>query len=426
MARRTGDDITDTETRRVAGQTYVLPANYAREFDTAFGDDDEEAKEFADFFDEMVEANDYAKVTVYRVPVNEKGTLTSRKLSYLFDFSLGEMSYSQMSAKIRDDYGTGVYRVQMRDAKGQMLKQRTVSVEAPKNADPKPAAENNLVSSIAYAMERQNEQMQRMFESFGNQRPSFDFKEVIGYVVPIATALGALGISFKSKPEKSLTETLAEIAAIKELFSNNDEGGESNFFSMMETTLKSFGPAFAQAIAMGQNSAAKPGAPAALPNPNRPDPMQEKIKEMKPQLDFVLMQVKTGATASTVADFFVDNLLANEAVSDAEIDAIEQFLELPDCFRRCVAVVPEWANYAQWFEAWRVAMLKGLQETEADDAGENPDLTKSGESLDTLPDATSDLNANSERASGDARDAAHHASASAPMETQSGVTDADP
>lgn len=168
----------------------------------------------------------------------------------------------------------------------------------------------------------------------------------------------------------------------------------------------------------------------------RPDPMQEKIKEMKPQLDFVLMQAKSGASAYQVADFFVDNLLANESVSDEEIDAIEQFLQLPDCLPRCVAVVPELRNHSEWFEIWRKEMLAGLNES--DNGDENPDLTESetiGETGDDLQEtnagadhvnATRDLDANSERRGRDARNAAHHAPASAPMETQPSVADTDP
>lgn len=423
------DDISETVERRVAGKTYVLPADYKQQFDEAFNEDDDEAREFSKFFDEMAESNDYAKITVYRVPVNDKGALTSRKLAYLFDFALGEMTYSQMSSKIRDDYGSGVYRVQIRDQGGQLMKQRTVNVEAPKNAETKPVGDN-LVNQIAYLLNQQSERTDSMLERMRPAQSEISIDKILAWGTAAATILSTLGFTFKAKPEKTIIETAQELATLKGLFSG-DEGGESNFFSLMEKTVTSFGPAFAQAIALGQDRGQVSADGTIRRRLSAPENLQgakmdSNVLQMKPQLEFILTQAQMNNSPPTVADFMIDNISESDKITDEQIEAIIVALQDKNCYGQCVAVVPGFREFPEWFDAWRMAMITGLEGIFDSDGNETltgveSSVQDSAESLTETNSATDAGHAhgNSGGSGRDKNDADDHAANRPAMEKES-------
>lgn len=311
------------------------------------------------------------------------------------------------------------------------MKQRTIAVEAPATDKEPAGSENSVIAAMTRAMREQSQQIEAMYERMNHRQPQFDFEKIISLMVPLATVLSTLGISFKREPQKSTTEMLQEFAQIKELFSNESDSGESNIYSLIEKSVTSFAPALAHAVALGQQRGqVNPDGKVQRqltggqpPQPEQPT-MDSETQAMKPQLEFVLSQAQMNNEPVTVADFLIDNIAESEQVTDEAIEQIITFLKLPDCFARCVTVVPGFEKYPTWFGTWQGAMIDGLEGLFTDD--ENSTLTgeeKGGQNGGTskpgnVSDAASNANADTERASGDQSDAKHHAADSTPMEKE--------
>jgi hypothetical protein len=408
MARLTNEEKESAET------VTLLPRSYATEFANDF-EKTEEEKEFSKFFDEMSQSNDYAKIGAYRVPTDNLGRPSGRKLAYLFEVLAGELTYTQLCSRIRDDHGSGTYRIQVRDEQNVLRKNQTISIEAPKNAET-PNSAANMVQQISTAMQEQSRSIEEML-SRNRPQSNFNLKEILSYVAPVAAGLAALGITFKREPQKSTLDMLKEFALIKELFSSNDGDGESNLYSLLEKTVVNFGPAFAQAVAASNEHRPEAMRPQ-LPRPPvqmqpEHDPMQQQVESMKPQLEILAQQAHMKTDALMVAEFFLDSISNSEEITDEQIDGIEQFLNFPDCFRRCVSVVPALADYSAWFATWQDAMIKGLADMLSEDESETSGLTdesaKSQDAGTIVPEAdnaatASDIDGNSERHGGNAGD----------------------
>lgn len=429
MARQT--EYEDAiETSNASGGIKFLPKDYVDEFNSHFEKSDEQ-EQFEKFFDEMNESNDYAKITVYRVPVNDRMKPISRKLAFLFEVEVTELTFSQICSKIRDEYGSGLFRIAMRDEKGSFLKQRTIAIEAPEREKDAPESSNTVIAAVTRAMRDQSDQMQAIYERMNHRQPSFDFEKIINLMVPLATVLSTLGVTFKREPQKSTTEMLQEFAQIKELFDGGNDSGESNIFSLLEKSVTSFGPALAQAVALGQERG-QVNADGKVQRQLSSNPEQSKVDNneaaaMKPQLEFVLSQAQMNNEPVTVADFLIDNIAESEQITDEGIEQIITFLKLPDCFKRCVAVTPGFEKFPDWFASWQGAMVDGLEALFTDDEnspltddkkpGQNGDNVTRHDSLaEKVPDAASNVNANPERASGHKGNAEPDAENSPPVE----------
>ena len=92
----------------------------------------EDELEFQKFRDEFKQANEYAKVSCYRQPTTSDGRPGQKSLTFLFDAGVEEFSCSQLAGRLRDEYGSGTYRIQLRDKDGQLKMNRAISIEAPK------------------------------------------------------------------------------------------------------------------------------------------------------------------------------------------------------------------------------------------------------------------------------------------------------
>ena len=79
-----------------------------------------EAEEFEKFKSEMLESEGYAKITVSRQPTDSGGRPIGRKLYQCFECGIDDYTFSQLCSRIRDEYGTGIYRIQGRDSDGKI------------------------------------------------------------------------------------------------------------------------------------------------------------------------------------------------------------------------------------------------------------------------------------------------------------------
>jgi hypothetical protein len=341
----------------------------------------EEEMDFEKFRDEMRESNEYAKITVYRQPMTGDNQRGAKKLVFLFECGVDEFSFSQICGKLRDEYGSGSYRIQARDEKSKMRMNRAIQIEAPiketdnRNDGVTPAGE--VIDRMAYAMNENTERTERMLSRMMPQT------NPMGMLTEMATAMATIMGQFgaNNQQPKTLLEQLTEYKMMQELFSGDGgNGGESNLFSLLTETVKSFGPALGMAIATQQESGAIPmtgPVQQMLSPPEKEKPVLSKeLEGMRPQIDFFLAQAKQGATAEAVVN------AVWPGIPEQSYESIETFLQQENCLDLCAQVNSEVNKWRAWFTQWRDLMLDKFDtfyaEPEPEIIGGEP-LTTDGE-----------------------------------------------
>ena len=353
----------------------------------------EEELDFEKFREEMRESNEYAKITVYRQPMTGDNQRGAKKLVFLFECGVDEFSFSQICGKLRDEYGSGTYRIQARDEKSKMRMNRAIQIEAP--IQEKDGSENRqtpageLIDRMAVAMNDNTERTERMLSRMMPQT------NPMGMLTEMATAMATIMGQFgagKEKP-KTLMEQLTEYKMMQELFnSDGGSGGESNLFSLLTETVKSFGPALGMAIATQQESGAIPmtgPVQAMLSPPEQEKPeLSKELEGMRPQIDFFLAQAKQGATAEAVVN------AVWPGIPEQSYESIETFLQQENCLDLCAQVNAEVNTWRAWFGQWRDLMLDKFDafyaEPEPEIIGGEP-LTTGGEQEQTSGAVAGDL-----------------------------------
>ena len=321
----------------------------------------EEQIDWEKFRDEMRESNEYAKITIYRQPTDSLGQVKTKKLTYLFDVGMDEYQYSQLCARLRDEYGSGTYRIQGRDSGGVLRFNRGVTIEAPK-LETEGGEKQTIPHIIAEMRQTMNEQQAYMAEFMRGPAHNLDpMDQLTKMAAAFGTIFGAMGIQ-QSQP-KTLLEQLTEYKMMRELFGgDSQETGDGNLLGLLTATVNSFGPALGAAIAGGQDSGAIPASGPVqprLPNPApEPEPEQNEmlgqLAAMKPQIDFLVMQAEGGANPADVVDALMPN------IPDDSLESIETFLSREDYLQISAQVNPRVNEFTEWFVAWRGAMLNAL------------------------------------------------------------------
>lgn len=401
------------------GATILIPAG----FEEAYLSEDE--KDWTAFLDEMHDGIDYAKITVYRVPTNERGMPVKRQMAFLFDCGLNDYTFSQLCGYIRDEYRSGVYRIQVRDKEGVLRKNKQIAIEAPKTETGKSSegGAGEVIDRMSIAMQEQSDRFERMMQV--NRGPQND---PIAQMTQMMTAMGgmmaALGVGKNNQPPpQTALEKMMEMKMMKDIVGemmgggDNDGGKVDNFYGMIAAAAQSFGGPLMQAIAaaqqngeLDQNGIISPPvieAPKASTTEMSPkeNPAMH-VQEMKAQLEFLLNQAKGDVPTDQAVKFVID-LLPD---SDDAVNSIEQFLQTDDCIDKCILVLPEIREHREWFDAWRKGMLASLNEmfNDPDESANGSAETDAGEAEESDTDAISDspddtvaTNGNSSGDSGD-------------------------
>lgn len=326
----------------------------------------EEEIEFEQFRDEMRESNEYAKVTVYRQPMTGDNQPGAKKLVFLFECGIDEFSFSQICGKLRDDYGSGTYRIQARNDKGKMQMNRAVTIEAPQienDGKDHPTPAGVIIDRFSAAMDANTERTERMLARMMPQT------NPMAMMTEMATAMATIMGTFQTQQpqQKTMLDQLTEFKMLQELFSGGDSGGgaESNLFSLLTETVKSFGPAIGLAIAAQQKTGAIPTSgpiQAALPNPEKEatfddgkNTLSKELESMRPQITFLLAQAKQGATAENVVNAIWPG------IPEKSYESIEAFLQQENCLDLCAQVDAEVNKWRAWFGQWRDLMLNKIE-----------------------------------------------------------------
>ncbi len=332
----------------------------------------EEEIEFEKFRDEMRDSTDYAKYTVSRQPTDAGGRPIGRKAMQMFECGIDDYTFSQLVARIRDDYGTGLYKIIARKANGHYAFQQTIGIEAPlsdKQDNPQGNAAGEILDTFSLAMERQQDRIEKLIDRISGPRSGGDaFDQMTKMMGAMGAMMGAIGLN--PQPPKSLVDQLTEWKMLKELFDHdgNGAGGEANMYSLLTETVKNFGPLLGAAIAAQTETGAIPlsGPVRALPNPAAPAPVEStltaELEAMRPQINFLVGQAKLGAKPEDVAAAIMPG------IPEAALESIEAFLQKPDCIEICITVNAEVNAFRPWLEQWRQAMLGRLAEMFEDTA----------------------------------------------------------
>lgn len=326
----------------------------------------QEEIEFEKFRDEMRDSTDYAKYTVSRQPTDAGGRPIGRKTMQMFECGIDDYTFSQLVARIRDDYGTGLYTIIARKANGHYAFQQTIGIEAPqgdKQTNPQAGAAGEILDTFSLAMERQQDRIEKLFDRVSGPRSGGDaFDQMTKMMGAMGAMMGAIGLN--PQPPKSLVDQLTEWRMLKELFEHDDGGGggEANMYSLLTETVKNFGPLLGAAIAAQTETGAIPlsGPVRALPNPAAPAPAEStltgELEAMRPQINFLIGQAKLGAKPDDVAAAIMPG------IPESALESIEAFLQKPDCIDLCASVNSEVNAFRPWLEQWRQAMLGRLAE----------------------------------------------------------------
>jgi hypothetical protein len=332
-----------------------------------------ENAEFEKFKDEMHDADEYAKITVSRQPLDTRGRPLGKKLFQCFECGVEEYTFSQLCTRIREDFGTGLYKVQGRDSKGKYKFAKTIGVQAPKDESDErnPESVGSLIDKFSDAMERQQMRTEAMFTDINKTSMNNPMGMLTEMATAMATIMGQFGVN--QQPQKTLLDQLTEYKMMQELFSGgNGSGGESNLFSLLTETVKSFGPALGMAIATQQQSGAIPmtgPVVAALSPPDKKETeLSKELESMRPQIEFLLRQAKEGATAENVVTAIFPG------IPEQSYESIEVFLQQENCLDLCAQVDPEVNKWRAWFAQWRDLMLARLDEifSEAEPEPDHP------------------------------------------------------
>jgi hypothetical protein len=309
---------------------------------------------------------------VYRQPTGISDRPGQRKLTFLFECGTDDFTFSQLLSKIRDQYGSGVYRLQARDATGKMLFNRSTEVEAPKK--PKGESERESTTEILRnfqeMMQAQQERTEGLIARL-TQRPPEKAAEnplqsmalMMGMVTQLMGVLTPALTGAAAKPQTDLLGELEKFAKLKEFatsFADLDNGGnESNFFSLASKTVETFGPAFAAILPQITNQSAPVGKPPAALNPpinGVTDVSRKKNDPLQQQVTVLLANAKAGVDPIDMANTVLD------MTPESQLDKLYAFISDTHCIEKMAAVNSEVRTYTDFFSRLRNELINQLRD----------------------------------------------------------------
>lgn len=336
--------------------------------------DADEAAAFEKFAREMRSSDHYAKINVYEQPSSVDGRPNSRKLTWLFEVGLDQLEFSQLMGKIRDEYGTGIYRLQGRDPSGAILFNRAFAIKAPERKPEKPGepAGFDILASFNKAMAEQQARTEALLmrvvgankqNEAGNLQGMQQFAVMLSMFKEIAGVFSGGGVA--TKPVSVLDELrkLSEVRdALKGLAGDGDggDGGEKNIHDTISSAVQTFGPLLVtaltqqQAAAHGPRRLARPApkGPVTIDTPTtdasgieQPPPHGDATQmQFSKQISILVMNAAAGVDPVTMADSILD------MTPDESLEKLREFVESPDAMAQMIAANPGVAKHLPWFQ----------------------------------------------------------------------------
>ena len=293
-----------------------------------------------------------------------------KTLAFLFRTSPDEMSGGEIMERVRDNYGSGDYRVHIRQ-KSRIVHNRPFSVEEVRRPDPAatavPAAGQIGISDILAVMQAQQDRQLQMFTqtmaSFGEalrgrEQPAFNPIEMQTALMQSLAALKQM----TEKPDSSQDAVQMLIQGLTLARDLQPRDGETNTSDILLKALDTFGPTIAAASGRAAMPAAgptppglaAPGAKPELDDQTRKDAEAERAKNMqqialKQQLAWLVRQAAQGKNPDLYGELLLDQI--GEA-------AVLEFVGKPDALDKLIAMDSNVAMYKPWFENLKAAILE--------------------------------------------------------------------
>lgn len=343
-----------------------------------------------------------------------------KSLSFLFRTHPGEMTGGEIMEQCRDHYGTGSYRVHIRQGP-RLVANKPFSVEAKKEPeeDERYRRDDNGREMLAFITAQMNNQ-QAMFantmtafaEVFkGNQQntqPPFD---PVAMQTSLIQSLAALKQMSEGKDEsKSAIEMFIQGITLAKDLAPKD--GETNTSDLLLKGLEMFGPTISEATkqaAMRRTNSEQVPPGNGQQNLQAPNADAEREREMglqkmmlKQQLGFLIAQAKSGKDPELYAELLLDQVGEERVL---------QFIGQPDAMKKLIELNPEVSTVQVWFDRLRYAILDLTNDDDAGETESTEGAPVSGEVVskaetDALSESTNAGNTggNSERPTGDTGD----------------------
>ena len=338
-------------------------------------------KDLEAFIAEMGESIQSATMSIYRVPLNPRtGLPVKRHTPFLFAITPGELTFGQLCERVRDEYGSGTYKIMIRDEQNVLRKNRNFSVEAPdKGENQMNSPGSGLLSEMTNALQAHSEQLQTMYAA--QQKPSM-FENPLVLTTCITAVAGIIEKIFDNnktdKPEKSVLETITETLmtrkAFQELLESEGASGDANIWSAVTELSKSLGPPLLAAAAQAQEAGAmsptgalKPpvleSPPVEQPTDTPKEPETEKVNQLQQltqQIEFLVANAEENVPVDRVIDFIINTLPDDQDEFDAAADKLEMFLSNQAAVDQCAMINPKVNEHRDWFETFRLKALEKL------------------------------------------------------------------
>ena len=316
--------------------------------------------------------------------MGKHGVRKGAKPFFLFETGPEEFTFSQLLGKLRDEYGGGFYKLQARNAHGHFKLNKTVAIEAPmiEKSEQGGMDAGTLITQFSTALaEHQSETRDLMQSMMPNINPTGSMKDTIEMMTMLMGAMNS-----NAPQVKTVIEQLTEFKMIKEMFGGDDSdgiGGEANLYSLLGETVKAFGGPIALALAAGAESGAlNPQGIAALEAPKTTEAEKivttnnlEQEKEdmaMRQNIHILIKNAKLKVPPKTFAD-----ILVNSTPEDDQ-DKLWEFISAEKCVDVIIALEPAAAEYREWFDALREAIIKIMAEPEPDHPAEDTEVDELG------------------------------------------------
>ncbi len=388
---------------------------------------------------------DSVKVTIYRVDSNNK-------TSWVDSFSPSDMDIDALMHGLRNDYGGGKFRIQIRE-KGTIRKNKTIEIEPPiKKTEPdtrslfadlkkEQATESSGMASILSEIIRANNesaarQAEQMSNFMGtmvtamstmgnNQTPAPVFDPVAAQHSMMETVVALKKLSDPPAPIDTTALILKGVELVNAV-KGGDESGEANIYSVLSKALGSFGGTLSQAMAATPTPLAPPNQPptiaapgSTIPQPVKPQvqaltkepaplPDDHPMKPFEPYIDWMLTLAKKNANPELYAEVIVDTI---------GLEMAHAWLATSEGVETLTRELPRTLPFVSWFVAVGQIVDEIKQEAENPPPGnlaKDGDVVSDGRATEPITIDQPSIDRDTERPAGDSGDVTDNVATSEP------------
>ena len=329
--------------------------------DSAFDNLDVEIDSFQKYFDELRGKDDSVSINVHR-----QASHGSKKLTFLFTCAPDDYTWTELQTKIRDDFGTGEYRLHMR--RGTVLcGNKSISLEKRREqaSEERMASRDAGITSLMEKMiERQDAFMERMLAASEARRAPPDHGEFLKQLVMVKELMGGSmaalpppqsptellrlfmdmrnELSPKQTSPIELLKTVVEIQGVIAGAGDKDANGNDVLISLINNVL----PKLSELGIGRQNAVPDAGKVIAVAGAEKSVLNKTKENEEHPmwsQLMYLVGIAKTGKNPETYANLILDQTPENRLAE------LHSFASNPGVVDEMVKICSAVSGHREWF-----------------------------------------------------------------------------